>query len=266
MKAHLRFALALATALSGYAWGQPIPKGCGPIRDSVCLSSKTDIEGTYCMRDINRDGLAIRKVYPDTWSLKKESHEVKLDHVKNGSSNCTLPAGKQIPATNGDFLEIRDPHNGSLTVDITHGSGHISNFGGPITIPKPTEAQYYLEFNTGSNGPPAYSDLDIFLMIADEPRGYPTAVDNPKIEKYFRIEVFPSIASGALVCSAERPDMLVMLPGISPPGLTTALMNFKRAATVQDLAICGQPANPKHAKKSNAFEVVTGGGNEHPPN
>jgi len=237
----------------------------------VCIN----VGQPHCLRGLQRDGVVVRDVLKlDDFNIGKEpgtsgqQHHVILESP-NHSAACQLskapppnylPNGnEEIKLTNLQFNIYAKTPTGSqhpfFTKDLT------------LTPSVLVGAGTYLLGSTREldrqNALPE-THFDYFIMLVDANRGHPVTPGQGSIEKYYRIEIFPSDdnpnrPSDELGCQAERPDALY--PTVLPGGAIVNLTNWSTSTAVgQCFADC------RGKKKDSPWcqrETTSSGGGEH---
>jgi hypothetical protein len=233
------------------------PAGCGASNQFACIKSP-DVGGSYCLRGPKRDPQFVRAVHnPDSWLVRTDHHvNMGPDYVQPGSPCAVaIPDWKSMALQQGDDVRITKV-NADYYFDVISKQTGNSYFNAPLHLSAPTADALWLVASTADVDP--NKRFDYFVMLSDDGEGNPNAPDAAKIEKYYRVELFPSYDNpgNTLACSAERPDFFsIGIPSMHIPTLT----NYNRWTDVS--------AKEKCVGKGTIHpdEVVSSGGGEHPP-
>ena len=261
-----KFVAAVGMCLSGScAVAQPV--GCGTANQFACVNSPTDIGGSFCLRGPNRDPQFVRAVHnPDTWVIPTQQpspHHVTIGKIE-------VPTGSPCAAAApGDLHEhdevlITKASNGNYYLDLVSKTG-VHYFKSPLQLSAPQPDALWLVAST--NDSDVNKRFDYFVMIGDANEGNPSVPDTAKIEKYYRVELFPSLDNpgNTSACYAERPDFLLIgIPSLHVPTLT----NYTRWSAVPPNERCDGKSTrdpPRTGAAVHAHEIISSGGGEHPP-
>jgi len=245
------------------SFAQPVV-GCGANQKFQCISSP-DLGASLCLRGPKNDPQFVRAVHnPDSWIIPTSPvpHTVDLlSPPSAGSPPCTTvtPNLQKVGLQVGDEIKISKDAKGKFWFDILSMTkqSYFQADGGPQPLSTPQPDSPWLLASTPKTWPNS-EHWDYFVMLLDDGEGKPSSSGVGKIEKFYRVELFPSWENPAntMACAGERPDLLV--PANPPLGIP-AITNYHPWSGGPQAGCSGDTS------RVHTLEVISSGSGEHPP-